>query len=612
MQTNRVAPSRDVHSVREMIESFAEDKLLLPALVMKRADGYWTLGYGELREHVRSLSAGLAALGVHKGDRVGLISENRSEWVITYLAVTASGAVVVPFDILLKTDELSSIMKASGARLVFTSTEYLEKVSKAADSLTRIVLCDPHPEIERAYPLLPAGLGWNEWEGRTAEVAHAEVDGPAPFAGRRFIPFLSLVEAGRVLRDRGADPFASPLAPDDLAALIFTSGTTGTPKGVMLSHRNIVENGDGVQQTTPLGPGDNWVIVLPYHHTYPTSLGIFVPLLTYGRITTVPSMKTHVLIEIMKETGATCIPAMPLLIEKMYKGILANVKAKPPLVRVLFRAMFAVSSLLFKAFGLRIGKLLFGSVARQLGVSKLRFFISGGGPIAKEVIDGMEALGLVTYQGYGLTESSPVISSTCPAHNKPGSVGLPIANVEVRIDGADENGNGEILARGPTIMLGYQDMPEKTREVLDADGWLHTGDIGALDAEGYLSITGRLKNIIVTKGGKNIYPEEIENLLLQSPLISEAVVLGRLDEGGGEYPHAVVYPDPDVLAALTRERSSAPGDEEIRGLIKAEIQKATSGAAGYKVPRSFEVSREELPKTSTRKVKRFMFASAKA
>jgi long-chain acyl-CoA synthetase len=608
MQINRVAPPRDLHSVRQMMEGFAPDKLSLPALTSRRGDGYWTLSYGELAQQVASLAAGVAAVGIRAGDRVGVISENRSEWVITYLAVTSFGAVIVPFDILLKTEELASIMRASGARLVFTSAEYHDKVLKAADAGVRIVLCDPHPEIERAYPGLAVGLPWSAWEAKSAEVARAEAGAPVPFGTRRYIPFPSLVGAGRALRDRGADPYAAPLTPDDLAALIFTSGTTGVPKGVMLSHRNLVENGDGVQQTTDLGPGDNWVIVLPYHHTYPSCLGIFVPLLTYGEITTVPSMKTHVLLGIMKDRGATCIPAMPLLIEKLYKGVLANVKAKGPAVKALFTVMLAVSSFAFKVLHLRIGKILFGSVARELGVTKLRFFISGGGPIAKEIIDGMEALGLVTYQGYGLSESSPVISSTCPAHNKPGSVGMPLANVEVKIIGEDENGNGEILARGSNIMMGYLDMPDKTREVVDPEGWLHTGDIGTLDKDGYLYITGRLKNIIVTKGGKNIYPEEIENLLLQSPLISEVVVLGRLDDEGGEYPFAVVYPDPDAMKALAEERGAPLDAEATRKLIRTEIQKCTAGAAGYKVPRGFDISPEELPKTSTRKVKRFMFA----
>ena len=572
MQVNKVAESRNVHSIREMIESFHDSLLGVPALTMTRGNGYWTISYGELREHVRALGTALLAAGVRKGERVGLISENRSEWVITYLAVTSVGAVIVPYDILLKTEELATIVRASQARIIFTSDEYLEKVQKAAgDAVESLVLFD-----DSSHPRQT---------------------------------FSSTVEKGRGLMSAGDDRYTRErVAPDELAALIFTSGTTGAPKGVMLSHRNLVENGDAVQMTTLLGPGDNWIIVLPFHHTYPTNLGIFTPLLSYGRITCVPSMKANVLVGIMKDTGATCVPAMPLLIEKIYKGILANVREKGIPVRALFRIMLAVSSFFFKVLHLRLGKVLFKSVARELGVSKLRFFVSGGGPITKDVIDGMEALGLVTYQGYGLTETSPVISTTCPAHNKPGSVGLPLYNMEIRIDNPDYNGNGEILARGPTIMLGYLGMPQKTAEVIDSEGWLHTGDIGRLDEDGYLYITGRLKNIIVTKGGKNIYPEEIENLLQASPLLAEVVVMGKLDSEGGEYPHAIIYPDPEVLATLRPGKSLS--EDEVRGIVRAEMQKCMAGAARYKIPQTFEVSAAELPKTSTRKVKRYLFAEA--
>jgi long-chain acyl-CoA synthetase len=597
MQVNRVADPRGVHTIREMVESFRDDRLDCPALKMKRGDSYWTLDYRGLRDYVRNLGSALLSSGIRAGDRVGLISENRSEWVITYLAVTCVGAVIVPFDILLKRDELAVVARASGARMIFTSSEYLEKVSAVCAEIGgtgTLVLFDETAAV------------------REVGAREAAVGGAArPPAGWAFGLFAQLATAGAAGRAGGADLYrGATVLPDDLAALIFTSGTTGTPKGVMLSQRNLVENGDGVQMTTPLGPGDNWIIVLPFHHTYPTSMGIFTPLLTYGMITSVPSMKTNVLIGIMKDTGATCVPAMPLLIEKIYKGIMANVKAKGPVVSLLFRIMSAVSSFFFKVLHVRIGKVLFRSVARQLGVEKLKFFASGGGPIAKDIIDGMEALGLVTFQGYGLTETSPVISTTAPAHNKPGSVGLPLANVEVRIDNPDQYGNGEILARGSNVMLGYYNQPEKTREVIDPDGWLHTGDIGRRDRDGYLYITGRLKNIIVTKGGKNIYPEEIENILSASPLLSEVVVVGRLDEGGGEYPHAIVYPDPEILASMQKEKGRPLSDEEVRGLVRAEIQKVTAGAAVYKIPHAFDVSREELPKTSTRKVKRFMFAGS--
>jgi long-chain acyl-CoA synthetase len=613
MLVNRVMPARHLLTVREMVESFAPDRLSVTAVQSRRPDGWWRLSYGELRDWVRSLGTALLAAGVRPGDRVGVISENRSEWVITYLAVTCVGAVIVPLDILLKAEELGTVMKAAGPVLVFTSAEYLEKVQKAhaiAGASARLVMFDAHALVDA------------EWAARSAEAAAkgTEVDSAAtaeaakavPFAGWKTLPFGAFVETGRLLRGRGRDLWAGvTVKPKDLAALIFTSGTTGTPKGVMLSHGALVSNGDGVQQSTVLGPTDSWLIVLPFHHTYPTMMGLVVPLLTNSTITCVASMKLNVLVQAMKETQPTAVPAIPLLIEKLSKGIHANVKAKGAVTRALFGVMFRFSRFLFKVAGIRAGKVLFASVAAQLGLEHLRFFVSGGGPIAKEIIDGMEALGLATYQGYGLSEHSPVVASCCPPANRPGSVGLPLVNAKVRIAEPDANGNGEIFVRGPAVMSGYLGMPEKTAEVLDAEGWLHTGDIGKLDADGYLYITGRLKNIIVTSGGKNIYPEEIENLLAASPLLAEVVVIGRRDAQGGEEPHAIVHPNTDAIAAMEKERGSAFDDEELRTLVGAEIRRCTAGIAAYKTPRTYEVSREELPKTSSSKVKRFLFADRK-
>jgi long-chain acyl-CoA synthetase len=606
MLVNRVMPARHLLTIREMVESFAPDRLSGLALQSRRPDGWWRLSYGELRDWVRSLGTALLAAGVRPGDRVGVISENRSEWVITYLAVTCVGAVIVPFDILLKAEELAAVMKASRPVFVFTSNEYLEKVRKAqagAGGSARLVIFESNALVDAEAAAKGADV---------AAAATAEASKTVPFAGWKYLPFPALVETGRLLRGRGRDLWSdATVRPKDLAALIFTSGTTGVPKGVMLSHGNLVANGDGVQQSTVLGPTDNWIIVLPFHHTYPTAMGIFVPLLTHGVITCVPSMKVNVLVGIMKETQPTAVPAIPLLIEKLYKGILANVKAKGIVTRALFGLMFRLSRFLFKAFGIRAGKALFASVAAQLGLERLRFFVSGGGPIAKDIIDGMEAIGLPTYQGYGLSEHSPVVASCCPPANRPGSVGLPLVNAKVRIAEPDANGNGEILVRGPAVMSGYLDMPEKTAEVLDSEGWLHTGDIGTFDADGFLYITGRLKNIIVTSGGKNIYPEEIENLLATSPLLAEVVVIGKRDAQGGEEPHAIIHPNMEAVAAMEKERGSAFGDDELRKLVGAEIRRCTAGIAAYKAPRTFEVSREELPKTSSSKVKRFLFADRK-
>ena len=613
MLVNRVMPARHLLTVREMVESFAPDLLSVTAVQSRRPDGWWRLGYGELRDWVRSLGTALLAAGVRPGDRVGVISENRSEWVITYLAVTCVGAVIVPFDVLLKAEELGAVMKAAGPVLVFTSTEYLEKVQKAqaiAGSAARLVLFDAHALVDAEWAARSAEASAKGTEAAAA--ATAEAAKAVPFAGWKTLPFGALVETGRLLRGRGRDLWAGvTVKPKDLAALIFTSGTTGTPKGVMLSHGNSrLERG---RRAAEHRAGAHRQLA------HRAALPPHVPDHDGPRRAAADEQHHHLRgLDEAERAGAG------------HEGDAADRRSgHPPADREALqghpreregqgrrdaralRRDVPLQPVPVQAAGIRAGRVLFKSVAAQLGLEHLRFFVSGGGPIAKEVIDGMEALGLPTYQGYGLSEHSPVVASCCPPANRPGSVGLPLVNAKVRIAEPDANGNGEILVRGPAVMTGYLGMPEKTAEVLDAEGWLHTGDIGMLDADGYLYITGRLKNIIVTSGGKNIYPEEIENLLAASPLLAEVVVIGKRGAQGGEEPHAIVHPNTDAIAAMEKERGSAFDDEELRKLVGAEIRRCTAGIAAYKAPRTFEVSRDELPKTSSSKVKRFLFADRK-
>lgn len=615
MPTVRISPSIRKQTIREVIDTFQKDRLGLTAMQMKKGEGYFRLTYGELQDAIRHAGNALLKMGVKKGDRIGVISENRVEWAITYLTVTSIGAVIVPYDILLQTEELLHIMRASEARIIFTSDAYLDKVVYAReriDAIKKIVLFDPNEEKFRE-------INGTDPDGKKEHVSPGEwIRGLVSKVLKRDVAFVDeplvfwdmLLSLGRMLDDRREGGYdKTSVTPKDLAALIFTSGTTGLPKGVMLSHWNLVSNADCVQMGTKLGPGDNWIIVLPYHHTYPTILGVLLPIVTYGTITTVPTLRPNILIETMKETGATCIPAVPMLIEKIYKNIFVNVKQKGPVVAALFYLLFFISKVFYRVFGKKIGKYLLGSVRQQLGVTKLKFFISGAGPIPKEIIDGMEILGLTVMQGYGLTETSPVVSATMPENNKPGTVGCPIANVEVKIIHPDAEGHGELLVRGPNIMMGYYKMPDKTAEIIDEDGWLHTGDIAIIDRDGFITISGREKNIIVTKGGKNVYPEEIENKLLESPYIAEVVVLPRADglEGSGEVPYAVIYPNFEAITALENEHRKTLNEDDIKRLIGREIKDLTAGMANYKLLRGFEITNEELPKTSSKKVKRFMF-----
>lgn len=614
MPTIRISPSVRKSSIREIIDTFQKDKLGLVAMQMKKGDGYYRLTYREVQSAVRNVGNALLKMGVKKGDRIGVISENRVEWALTYLTVASIGAVIVPFDILLQTEELLHVMKASEAKIVFTSESYLEKVQTIREHVPQIkktVLFDPNQDkYNQVNGIRPGEAHRTDIKGFIKSLVSKVLKKDEPFSDESLVFWDALTSLGALLDERGEGGYdLATVDPKDLAALIFTSGTTGLPKGVMLSHWNLASNADSVQMGTKLGPGDNWIIVLPYHHTYPTILGVLLPIVTYGTITTVPTLRPNILIETMKETGATCIPAVPMLIEKIYKNIFVNVKEKGPVVAALFYLLYFISKFFYKVLNVRIGKYLLGSVRRQLGVTRLKFFISGAGPIPKEIIDGMEVLGLTVMQGYGLTETSPVVSATMPENNKPGTVGCPIANVEVKIIHPDAEGHGELLVRGPNIMMGYYNMPGKTAEIIDDEGWLHTGDIAMIDRDGFITISGREKNIIVTRGGKNIYPEEIENKLLESPYIAEVVVLPKAESlsEAGEVPYAIIYPNFEAITALENEHKKTLGEEGIKELIGKEIKDLTSGMANYKLLRGFEITNEELPKTSSKKVKRFMF-----
>ncbi len=615
MLINKVQGSTNKRSIREVVDGFDKSRLYLPALQMKVEETYWKLNYRELQYYIKSIGNALLQMGIKKGDKIGVISENRVEWAVTYLAVTCFGAVIVPFDILLNPEELLHIVKASDVIMVFTSSAYIEKIAEIQShikTLKQIVSFDENKflfnEIDRILKIKNDQTSEGTFKERIKELENEEFKEGKPLKKLEFIYFNTIFNLGKSLFQKDIDNYSNTIVdPYDTAALIFTSGTTGMPKGVMLNHYNLITNADGLHMGTYLGPGDNWIIVLPYHHTYPTILGVILPILTYGLITTIPTLRPNILIQTMKETGATCIPAVPVLIEKIYKNIFINVREKGIIIDTIFSLLFNISKFFYKVLGMKIGHILFGSVRRELGVPNLKFFISGAGPIPKEVIDGMEILGLTIMQGYGLTESSPVISTTFPEHNKPGSVGLPLCNVEVRIVNPDDEGNGELLVRGPNIMTGYYKQPDLTDEVIDGEGWLHTGDIARRDEEGYIFISGRMKNIIVTKGGKNIYPEEIENKLLESDFISEVVVIPETEDDSGEFPYAIIYPNFEAITALENQQNKTFNEKEIKALIKNEIKTHTSKMANYKLPRGFEITNEELPKTSSKKVKRFMF-----
>lgn len=576
------APERG--EVREEIPPFDFEHLLVlpdlvrrsaklfperPAIKVRRKEQVETITYAAFDADVDAVARALVDFGISPDDKVAFLSENRPEWITVYFAAQRAGAVSVPLDPQLGSSDLRHLLIQSDATVIFTSSRYLDLVSEAAQgvqNLQAIVLFDPNGTEQ--------GI----------------------------VSYTEFLEKGRAS--------SSPLPQcnlDDLAAIIFTSGTTGMAKGVMLTHRNLSSDCAACLELFPVNENDVFYALLPLHHTFPAMAAMIIPIAVGAAITVGSSLKSKDILEDIARTGVTIFAGVPLLFEKMVEGILKEVSKKPVATRALFKTLLGISRFSFKALHLRAGDILFRSLREKAGMQTLRLVVSGGAPISPDVIELYNYLGFQFVQGYGLTETSPVLSMTPPDKLKPRSVGPPVRGAEIRIVNPDAEGVGEIVVRGPMVMVGYYKNPTETAKVLK-DGWFYTGDLGWIDEDGFLYIAGRAKNLIVTKGGKNVYPEELEEKLLKSPYIQEVLVVGRQNERGEEYIHAIVYPNFEALDQLAAEQGRESfSEEEIEEIIRREIREISKDWPPYKAIQSFELIEEEFPKTSTRKIKRYLF-----
>lgn len=555
---------------------------------MRAFDGmrFETISFNRLLDKVKALAAGLIARGIQPGDRVGILSENRPEWGMAYFASLYIGAVNVPLDSLLKPTEISHIIRESGARCVVISGRFISDfISEEihAPSLDFIVNMDDMPSDDN-NPVLEV------------------------------FTFSHLVELGR-----DVELIAGEADIHDTVALLFTSGTTGQSKGVMLTHHNILSDIYFMLTFIDFYTYDNFLSVLPIHHAFECTCGFMVPLAGGASITYARSLKSREIIEDIKNNGCTIILGVPLLFEKMYKGLLRAIENKPARTRLMFNTGLGAVKFLKNTLGYNAGGFVFRSLREKAGLSSLRLLISGGAPLPPETGRGFELLGIKFLQGYGLTETSPVLTVNPPEKPKHDSIGVPIPGAELKIDDPDANGIGEILARGPMIMKGYYKNKEATREVMTGDGWFRTGDSGFVDNEGYYYIMGRKKNLIVTRAGKNIYPEEIEAVLIRSPYIAEVLVMGKsrlrqkavsssgTDSQLVEEVEAVVVPDYEFIEQQAELLGKDYTEDELRRIIKEEISTLCLDIADYKRVKSFKIREDEFNKTSTKKIKRYLF-----
>ncbi len=547
-----------------MLKSSAEKYGGLVALRMKDGSGkYKEISYSSFYDSLNKIGSFLIDSGIKHGDRVALFCENRPQWPVVYFGTTNIGAIIVPLDPKLESEELYNLLSDSGAQVIFASEELFGKVEKVRSrlpllrksvnidtDLDEILTCSPHP-----------------------------------------VPYT-----------------LAPVCPDDIAAIIYTSGTTGNPKGVMLTHKNIMSNVIGIDPLfRMIGPGDNFLSILPNYHTFETTAGMFCPLFKGASITYAESLKSYHLLNNMQETKVTLICGVPLLYKLFLDGIKRQVDEKGLVAKTIFSVLLFISMCSKVFLRVNIGRHLFGFIHKKFG-GHIKFFVSGGAPLDPKIIKEFDLMGFTILQGYGLTETSPILAACTLDNNVFGSVGRPLPGVDIKIHAPNREGIGEIMAKGPNIMKGYYNDPGATSETI-MDGWFRTGDLGRLDAKGNLYITGRSKDLIVLGSGKNVYPDEVEFAISKSPFVKEICVFGsKIRSGireGMEEVHAAIVPDMDKMADWVTKRGMELNDSTVKTVIGEEVENWGKLLTPHKRIARYYIAEGELPKTATKKIKRF-------
>jgi long-chain acyl-CoA synthetase len=537
-----------VRTIPELLARSADRFPDAVALQIKH-NGQWVrFTYDELERKVREASAALARVHVTKGDTVPLYAENMPEWAIAYLAAVSLGAVVVPTD------------RQLGEQDVLAAADFVE---------AKAILVS-----EASYGVFPEATRQDE----TAPVFLNIQNDCRPFPGTR---------AAALAEWAPANAPSTPISPDDVASIIFTTGAGGTdPRAVMLTHRNFLSNVMGVVQFLPPRPSDNFLSLLPLHHALEFTGGLLVPLFVGATITYCDSRRSRAVIDAMRETQVTCLIGVPRVFQVLHDAFRRQVAQRGKRARLWFDTMKAISKAVYTLTGRNPGRRLFARVHEQLG-GKLRAFISGGAALSPQIHEEFTAMGFELYEGYGLTETAPIATANPLRRAKSGSVGRPLPGVEVRIVQPNDRGIGEIAVRGPNITVGYF----RNRAATDGtirDGWLHTGDVGYLDRDGYLHLTGRIKDIIVTAAGKNVYPEEVERRYAGLPQVRQLCVVGLWNEKVlGETVHAAVVPERAVRRDL----------EAFEESLRQSIQQRARGVPSYQRVQHIHILSEELPCT---------------
>ena len=543
--------------IRDAIKKFADKD----AFILKSKENdeikYKHVSFKEFGEEVEELGTGLIGLGL-QNKRIAIVGHNSYSWVKSYISVVCGVGIVVPLDKGLQVNEIEMSLVRSKADAIIFENEYLpimEEIKKNGKTNVKEF------------------IAMNKEE--------------------KYICLADLEEEGEKLLKQDDRRFRryKPV-PDELATIIFTSGTTSMAKAVMLSNKNIASNMYDLMCAEKILSTDVNLLFLPLHHTFgSTQMLLFF---SNGATTVFCDGLRHIQ-ENLKEYKVTTFVCVPLLLEVMYKNIWKAIEKQGK--TKLIKSILNVSNFL-RVFKIDLRRKLFKQIIDQFG-GELRFIISGAAAINKEVAKGFNDFGIFTIQGYGLTETSPVLTGESEYHVRYGSVGLPLPSVQIKIEDKNEEGIGEIVAKGPNVMLGYYEMEEETNKVLK-DGWFYTGDLGYLDKDGYLFITGRKKNVIVLKNGKNVYPEEIEQVITKLPYVSEVMVFGKEKDDDLVVSAKIVY-DKDYV------KNNYPNikEEELKEIIWKDIKEINKTMPTYKYIKNLVISDEPMIKTTTAKIKRF-------
>ena len=530
----------------------------------------WTeITYNQFKNEVIGLGTALTRKLNLKDKRIIIIGENTHHWYVSYMTMLCGAGIAVPVDKELPENEIENVIRRAKASAVIFSTKKAEVIKKAAENL---------PEVKYFIQMNSK----NEIEGR-------------------FVGLDYLIEEGKALVNGGDNSFMNiEIDSDEFKVLIFTSGTTSNAKGVMLCNRNLAQNVNAATAYVKLTPEDRLMSILPLHHTYESSIGFLLPFAVGCSISVCQGLK-HIVSD-LKETKPTALLTVPLLVENLYKKINANiVKSKKD---GLVNSMIHLTNAL-KTVGVDIKRKVFNEIYENLG-GKIRIIVSAAAPIDAKIGKWIEDIGILFLQGYGLTETAPIAALTPDFETKVGSAGKAVVGAELRIDNPNENGEGEVLIKSKTLMLGYYEDEEATNEAIfeeNGERWFRSGDVGYMDKDGFLYITGRSKNVIVTQNGKNIYPEEIELLLAKHNEIKECMVYGKEIEGQKELTiTARVIPNYEEIAEKYGKDLS---EDEIYKIIWNKIKEVNKGLTSYKAIKKLEIKHDEFVKTTTMKIKRY-------